>query len=45
MKRGNADFGVSFFINTGGVNITDNSSYNNSECIGQEKRYFLFDEV
>ena len=49
MRRGNADFGVPFFINVGinasGVDITDNSSYNDSECIGQEKRYFLFDEV
>ena len=32
MRRGNADFGVPFFINVGinasGVDITDNSSYN-----------------
>ena len=37
MRRGNADFGVPFFINTDGVDITDNSSYNNNECIGQKK--------
>lgn len=40
MRRGNADFGVPFFINVGinasGVDITGNSSYNNNECIGQK---------